>query len=79
MLQEAGEAGCSPRFPFLAGVLPLGTEQCRPEGWDDAEMKLFFLPFLVSYSQIVCFIVLLKFLMCPPELSLSSFPLGNAV
>lgn len=40
---------------FFAGEFPLGTEQCWPGGWDDVgKVKLFFLLFLYSYSQVFC-------------------------
>ena len=53
---EAGHSLCSP-FPskgnFLAGEFPLGSEQRQAGGWADArKMKLFFLSFLCSYSQV---------------------------
>lgn len=45
---------------FLAGKLIVDAEQSWPEGRDDAcKMKLFFLPFLCSSSQIFCSAVLL--------------------
>lgn len=39
----------------LSGELPFGAEQCQPGGYDDGgKMKMFFLPFLCSYSRVFC-------------------------
>lgn len=65
---------------ILTGEFPLSTEQCWLGRWNDAgKMKLFFLPFLCSYSQIFCSRVLLKFFKWTPELSQSCFYSQTAV
>ena len=77
---KAEEAGSSPHSPFSR------EETLSSWGYPSAlsnagfggyiyigKMKLFFLPFLCSYSQGLCPTMLLKFFKCTPELSKTVF------